>query len=359
MSISKDSLSIKLDEAMKLCFSVSTNVLIGTINKCFNEHYNPNEPIEKRSSNNDYINIPFLARSASDMIFALKQHDVEKVYHLEFQTKHDATMALRMFQYGVHYAKEQATETQNYKDLYFPKQCVIYLEENKSIDNSEVLNIHFPDGGTYMYTVPTLKLWAYSLDQLFELEMYNLLPIHVFKLRKRLDAIVRRQKEKNQDEVGAYLAEVEAVYSELLILEKHYATKMQALVDDHVLNLDDCEKLGNSNLSLVAYLEEKYFKKEIVTEVRKMIQLYDRTVHEQALTTGMAQGMAQGIAEGMAQGMAKVILTALNNIIPTKEIGVYERLFMKLPEDKIVEISSHLREIESIQDLKKYLGDVH
>ena len=46
-------------------------------------------------------------------------------YHLEFQTKNDNTMIIRMFEYEFRKGKENANEGKdNIKRLYFPKQKV-------------------------------------------------------------------------------------------------------------------------------------------------------------------------------------------------------------------------------------------
>ena len=58
-------------------------------------------------------------------IFDKANKDFEKHkmnYHLEFQTKNDNTMIIRMFEYGFRKGKENTNEgNDNIKRLYFPK----------------------------------------------------------------------------------------------------------------------------------------------------------------------------------------------------------------------------------------------
>ena len=77
------------------------------------------------------------------MFFEISKLDNQRAcYHLEFQTKNDSTMVVRMFEYGFKKGKENSIKNLNdTKTIYFPKQKVIFFEENKNIKNSLDLNI--------------------------------------------------------------------------------------------------------------------------------------------------------------------------------------------------------------------------
>ena len=68
-------------------------------------------------------------------------------------------MVIRTFEYGFNYAKEVArTEGNNKTVLYFPKQRVIYMEENKNIKDVLNMTIIFPNNQEIEYSVPVIKV---------------------------------------------------------------------------------------------------------------------------------------------------------------------------------------------------------
>ena len=124
--------------------------------------------------------------------FDILNKNSDKVsYHIEFQTKNDNTMVIRMFEYGFRKGKEQERSINKVKEdtrtIYFPKQKVIFFEENKNIKNQLKLKIIFRDEKEIIYTVDVMKYWEYSDEQLREKKMYPLIPLQLFKLRKELE----------------------------------------------------------------------------------------------------------------------------------------------------------------------------
>ena len=105
---------------------------------------------------------------------------------MEFQTKNDSTMVIRMFEYGFKKATENATlnSIDGIRTIYFPKQKVIFFEENKNIEDSLDLNIVFPDDKVVLYSVGVMKYWEFTDEDLINKKMYPLIPLQLFNLRK-------------------------------------------------------------------------------------------------------------------------------------------------------------------------------
>lgn len=123
-----------------------------------------------------------------DVFFDILNNECEKVsYHLEFQTRNGSTMVIRMFEYGLKKGKEQAGNKDDFKTIYFPKQKVIFFEENKNINDIIKLRILLSDDQSFIYSVPVMKYWEYTDKELLENKMYPLLPLQLFKLRKELE----------------------------------------------------------------------------------------------------------------------------------------------------------------------------
>lgn len=142
MSVSNE--KVKLDEVLKFLFSTSKKVLVNLLNGIFEENFNSDE-VQLSVSNNEFIMDTF-DMLRGDVFFDILNNEYEKVsYHLEFQTRNDSTMVIRMFEYGLKKDKEQAGNKDNFKTIYFPKQKVIFFEENKNIDDIIKLRILLPD----------------------------------------------------------------------------------------------------------------------------------------------------------------------------------------------------------------------
>lgn len=104
-----------------------------------------------------------------DVFFDILNNQSRKIsYHLEFQTRNDSTMVIRMFEYGFKKGKEQSSNRDDFKTIYFPKQKVIFIERNKNIKDVIKLKIVLPDEQSFIYSVPVMKYWEYTDKELIE-----------------------------------------------------------------------------------------------------------------------------------------------------------------------------------------------
>lgn len=96
-------------------------------------------------------------------------------------------MVVRTFEYGFRKGKENSNRIENgIRKLYFPKQKVIFFEENKNIDDQLKLLIIFSEEEEFLYKVDVIKYWQYSDEDLIQKKMYPLIPLQLFNLRKKL-----------------------------------------------------------------------------------------------------------------------------------------------------------------------------
>ena len=281
---------VKLDEVLKFLFSTSNKVLVKLLNGIFNENFSVDE-VELTVSNNEFVEDD-LGILRGDMFFDILNKDYNKAsYHIEFQTKNDNTMIVRMFEYGFKKGKEQLKSFKNYTEdirtIYFPKQKVIFFEENKNIKNQLKLKIIFPDEKEIIYTVDVMKYWDYSDEQLREKKMYPLIPLQLFKLRKELEKAhnkkdLNRIKElsNNAKELAGKLAKQSAILFE----------------DDEILG-EDFHKMLLAIQNLIEYLNRNYMNDEnIENEVTTMTKtLYDPEVEKRGIEKGRGEGIEEGI----------------------------------------------------------------
>ena len=120
---------VKLDEVLKFLFSTSNKVLVKLLNGIFNENFSVDE-VELTVSNNEFVEDD-LGILRGDMFFDILNKDYNKAsYHIEFQTKNDNTMIVRMFEYGFKKGKEQL---KSFKELYRRNKNYIFPKAKSNI----------------------------------------------------------------------------------------------------------------------------------------------------------------------------------------------------------------------------------
>ncbi len=106
---------MKLDEVLKFLFSTSNKVLVKLLNGIFDEKFDVDE-VELTVSNNEFVEDD-LGILRGDMFFDILNKNHNKAsYHIEFQTKNDNTMVIRMFEYGFKKGKEQLKNSKKFKE---------------------------------------------------------------------------------------------------------------------------------------------------------------------------------------------------------------------------------------------------
>ncbi|MGL5616279.1 MAG: hypothetical protein ACRDD2_08635 [Sarcina sp.] len=280
--------SVKLDQVLKYLFNTSNKVLVNLLNGLFNENFNQDE-VEISISNNEFIE-ESLDVLKGDMFYTATNKKGKKInYHIEFQTKNDSTMVIRTFEYGFRKARDEANSEDNIKTIYFPKQKVIFFEENKSIEDSLKLKIVFPDGSYHIYKADVMKYWEYSKEEIIEKKMYPLIPLQLFNLRKEL----KKLEKNNNKEAIKLLAE------KAKKLARSLAESSSELLHSEEIYGEDFHKMLLGIQNLIEYLNRAYFKDDnIEEEVEDMTRtLYDPEVEKKGLEKGLEKGFKKGLKE--------------------------------------------------------------
>ncbi|MEX1030294.1 MAG: hypothetical protein WDZ91_09680, partial [Paenibacillaceae bacterium] len=185
---------LKLDQIMRVLFKLSKKITVNMINRLFDESF-ISEEVDIQYENSEFIQDDY-SRITADMFITIRDYQNVYRYHIEFQTMNDSSMVIRMFRYGFEKAVELAgsIEADQPIILEFPRQLVIFLEENENIDDSLMIELRLPSGEVIPYAVPVMKYWKYSAEDLQEQKMYALLPLQAFKSRKKIQTIYRSRK---------------------------------------------------------------------------------------------------------------------------------------------------------------------
>lgn len=269
MSISNE--KVKLDEVLKFLFSTSKKVLVNLLNGIFQENYSSDE-VKLSVSNNEFVMDTF-DTLRGDVFFDILNSKSNKIsYHLEFQTRNDSTMVIRMFEYGFRKAKEQSRNNDDFKTIFFPKQKVIFFEENRNIRDIINLKIVLPSGESFLYSVPVMKYWEYTNEELLEDKMYPLLPLQLFNLRRELEQYKRKNDIKKINELSIKAKE---------IAEK-IANESKELFEKNEIIGEDFHKMLLAIQNLIEYLNRNYFNDEKIEEevIRVTKTLFDPEVEK-------------------------------------------------------------------------------
>ena len=269
MSLSNE--KVKLDEVLKFLFSTSKKVLVNLLNGIFEENFSSDE-VKLSVSNNEFVMDTF-DTLRGDVFFDILNNESEKIsYHLEFQTRNDSTMIIRMFEYGFKKAKEQAGNNDDFKTVYFPKQKVIFFEENRNISDIIRLKIILPSGDAFIYSVPVMKYWEYDDKDLLENRMYPLLPLQLFNLRRELEQYRRKNDIDKIKELSIKAREI----------AERIANESKELFEKNEIVGDDFHKMLLAIQNLIEYLNRNYFNDEKIEEevIRVTKTLFDPEVEK-------------------------------------------------------------------------------
>ncbi len=287
---------LKLDQMMSVLFRLSKRLRLQLINGLFGEHFAITD-VKTIHYGNAKFDSDVYNRIIGDLFMKLRTNRGAFHYHVEFQTLNDRTMIIRMFRYGFEKALELAEgEAEDGVQLIvFPKQIVIFLEENKAIGDELSFRIRLPDGTETMYAVPVLKLWTLTPRDLQEQNLFALLPLQVFRSRKRMRRIAKSRR--TEDEKGRLFARE---FGRLKGTIEETVDVIRELHEKRQLQFGDMEKILQVLGNIMNYLYRHYGEyKQTEKEVSEMFKtLIDPEVLEKGRKKGLQEGMQKGVEEG-------------------------------------------------------------
>jgi len=184
--------SVKLDEIMRLLFDMSKETLVNMLNGLFGETFDP-AAVDITKDNAKFVNEQLEIIEADLFLRVIEPGAKPHLFHIEFQTAEDNTMAIRVLRYDINKAAENQLLSGNKDELilYMPQSLVIHIEAHQSIPNEYKAVIVFADGDTKKFTVPVLKYWELSDEDLIKRNLFPLLPLQIFLLRAELDKLTK------------------------------------------------------------------------------------------------------------------------------------------------------------------------
>jgi len=300
--------AIKVDQMMRILFRLSKRPMIDLINGLFGERFTAKEVISIRYGNAEFISDEY-ERIVGDLFLQLETTRGVFHYHVEFQTLNDQSMVIRMFRYGLEKAIELALSEGTGKGnarLMLPRQIVVFLEENEAIGDELLLQLQSAENEVFTYRVPVIRYWTYSPHDLQALGIYALLPLQVFRLRKKMRQIISGDRPDEEKRHKLYEA-----FGQLKDMVKTTLAVINDLHADKKLPTGDMDRMLRALSHILGYLYRNYGElfEQTRREVRTMIKTF---IDPKVLRKGRALGRKEGIKEGIKEGKIEVARNMLN-----------------------------------------------
>lgn len=244
-SINSSKTSLNMDSIMKRLFTLKNKKpIIDFLNSIYGDDigydamvYYPNVENLNRNINNGLLS--FRADLYIEVAYKDKLYD----YAIEFQTKYEKDMGIRIFRYGFDKAvKNFIGLNKSNLDITFPEPYLIVLEKEKGLEDKLTLNINFPKQGNIRYEVKVLKYWEYNLQKLHDENKYLLYPLQLFNYRRFMENLKTSKQSDQKKKVS-----VEKINAHILTTIKNTLQAINEAYKCGNINLEDYnEMLSNT-----------------------------------------------------------------------------------------------------------------
>ena len=174
------------DDAFRTMTNDCPDLLIPVINEIFGKKY-PNDAKVIFGQNEHFINTldGDLEKRITDSSFKIVERagKASGKYLIECQSKPDSTMVVRIFEYATQIALDENVIVGNRMTVEIPMAAVLFLRSNKNTPDKLEIEIITP-GGTVLFDIPSMKLVSYDIGDIFEKELYCLIPFFLFNREK-------------------------------------------------------------------------------------------------------------------------------------------------------------------------------
>lgn len=261
-------------------------------------------------------------KRVQDSSFVIVAEDGNKKwYHLECQSTIDGKMILRMYEYDSQVAIQNAVCMSQKLEITFPHSAIVYLRHNSNTPDKMLVALHTP-GGTISYEVPVIKAQTYSVDEIFEKQLYYLIPFHIFAYENKF-GLYESDKLK--------MEELEKVFCDTRIRLEECC--LNGLLDEYTKTL-----LLDMSRKVVRNIAAKYasVRKGVESVMGGQVLMHQAKYWmNKGISQGITQGISQGISQGVSQGITQNRIDIFNKMI-AKGYSVEEAQEMTGLENEIV-----------------------
>ena len=199
------------DDAFRTMMNDCIQLLIPVINEIFGKHYTGKEKIITHP-NEHFINQQDgkEQKRITDSSFSIISGQHEDKYIFECQSTADDTLLIRIFEYITQEALDSGKILKHKLIVTIPNAAVLFLRTKKDTPDAMNIVINTP-GGSVNFDVPIMKVNSYSLAQIFDRDLYFLLPFYIFNLEKNFSKYENdpAELEKLKREYADFMARLE------------------------------------------------------------------------------------------------------------------------------------------------------
>ena len=203
------------DDAFKTLLVDCPRLLIPVVNEVFGKSYTGREQVVLRA--NEHF-LPGMnsenKKRITDSAFTIMGEKPEN-YIFECQSRPDNSMIIRMFEYATQEAIDTREIRGNTLHITIPNAAVLFLRSTKSTPAVMKISLTTP-GGSVSFDFHVMKIRDYSLRELFEKELYFLLPFYIF-VHEMQFGVYNEDKEKRRhltDEYVTFMEQLEQAVTE-------------------------------------------------------------------------------------------------------------------------------------------------
>ena len=250
-------------------------------------------------------------RTVTDSVLQVR----DRTYHVECQSTADGTMAVRMIEYDFRIALDGALRAGGSYEMSFPHSCVLYLRHGRTSPEELKVKVNLPDGGSFWYRTPVVKVQEYTREEIFEKRLLFFLPYYVMRYERQF-----RRIEGDEGRLAELRGEFEAILRGLVEDEDEELPRADLMelimrVVDHMLEPESRirrevhEVMGGQVLELYSERLMREGRAEGLTEGRELGRAEERAKMESVLVHVKDEGRDLGRAEVVRQLCASGLLT--------------------------------------------------
>lgn len=216
-------------------------------------------------------------------------------YHLECESKNDGEILIRISEYDMQIALNDAKYKNHKVEMELPETAVIFLRNHHTLPEKGEI-VYRKGGESISHRIPYFEVGKYTLEELTEKHLYLLFPFYLM----RYEHAIKHNTSKKFELIEK---EAEKVFQ---VLTEAYNSRILSLTEyEHILTLCD----------------------DVVKEISQGSKIRERLVNvmgTEVLKTAEERGMERGIEKGFFDATLKNIRNAMESL--------------QLPFDKVCEI---------------------
>ena len=289
------------DDAFRTMMNDCVMLLIPVLNEVFDKNYTGREKIVPHP-NEHFINQQDgkeQKRVTDSALSIISENGEEDKYVFECQSNADDTLIIRIFEYITQVALDSGEIINHKLIVTIPNAAVLFLRANKTTPNAMTIFINTP-GGSVNFDVPIMKVNSYSLEQIFEKNLYFLLPFYIFNLEKNFP-----KYEKNSEE----LENLKNEYANFMV-------RLEQAVTDGKIFTHDKRTILEMSKKVLENIAAKYnnIQKEVKEIMGGRVLDYEgRSIFYDGIKQGRIEGEERGRSETLDAAIAFMQKQGISN----------------------------------------------